>query len=91
MRKLKKSKKVKSDVNCDSCQQPMELQKSGHSKVGNPVRWRIRRFYCAICEITKTIHAGGERDKFEAMEAIEEIKSIYEEQELNNSVSRHGN
>lgn len=47
--------------NCDCCGQEMKLAKAGHVNVDRGV-CRIRRFYCSLCDIYKTIYANGSYD-----------------------------
>lgn len=51
--------------NCDSCGQEMKLEKSfgakprGHKKL----KYRVRRFRCDLCDISKTVFADGSIDE----------------------------
>lgn len=61
---------------CDSCNEPMELDKrlqNGKSKDGN---YRRRRYKCSICDIYYTMYKNGEGDKARTREAVEKSKQI---------------
>lgn len=62
---------------CDSCGSEMKLDKTGHVKTKDRHNCRVRRFYCSICDITKTIYADGMMDDNPA--PLEEPLGQYEE------------
>jgi hypothetical protein len=51
--------------NCDSCGQELKLEKNfGVKPRGEKQkRYRVRRFHCDLCNISKTIFADGFRDE----------------------------
>lgn len=64
-------------VNCDGCNLPMLLVKKGKSKT----KYRIRRFYCEICDIATTIYSDGGRDLvYEPANAILEVNEVYKQE-----------
>lgn len=58
-------KDVKEVFFCDSCGQELELQKNfGNKKRGiKQKQYRIRRFHCNLCNISKTLFADGFKDE----------------------------
>lgn len=65
-----------SEPNCEICFQPMELEKSfGKKPRGiNKKRYRIRRFTCDICNVSKTVFADGSRDDYHATKKVDETE-----------------
>ncbi len=51
---------------CDSCGQEMKLQKNfGVKKRGQKQKqYRVRRFHCDLCDLSRTIFADGYKDEF---------------------------
>lgn len=65
---------------CEGCGQEMKLVKSGKAKV-YPFH-RIRRYWCQLCDYTKTIYADGLRDEiFKPAYAKSEVKKMYKQEE----------
>ena len=49
---------------CDSCNKEIKLEKSFGVKPRGikKLRYRIRRYHCEICDISKTVFADGQID-----------------------------
>jgi len=73
------------EIICPSCGQQMKLQKNFGCKPRGrkKKRYRVRRFFCSLCQIGRTLFSNGERDNLEAEEAQEEIENNYKQQAAN--------
>jgi hypothetical protein len=74
---------------CDCCNSPVRLiEKLKNTKPNQyfPKGNRVRRYYCDICDLQKTVFANGyKQEKIEPYLANQELKDIYKEQEeINN-------
>ena len=61
---------------CDSCKQPMVLQKQFETKERGrkKTKYRIRRFKCELCDIEQTVFADGQMDKVKVQNAVDDAK-----------------
>lgn len=73
-------------ITCDSCRQKMKLIKSLKTKEKGKVlrKYRVRRFHCDLCNISKTIYGDGKYDEELLPEyAKEDSEKMYKKQEDN--------
>lgn len=71
------------EITCDNCNQPLrQIEKLETKPRGKfKKKYRIRRFFCDLCEIPKTVFATGYRDsQVEPENAIDEVKKLYEQE-----------
>jgi hypothetical protein len=62
----------------------MELEQKLSSYKRHGSNHRRRRFKCIVCDYTKVIYAGGDKDeKYFSEEGIEEVKQNYRQEEIN--------
>ena len=74
----------KDEIMCDCCGQPMQLVEKlplKKSKKGGQL-YRVRRFFCNLCKIGKTVYAGGFwDDQYEPRKAIEQVQKNYQKEQ----------
>lgn len=64
----------------------MELETNLSSYKRHGSNHRRRRFKCTVCDYTKVIYAGGEKDeKYFPEEGIYIVKKMFEQEEINRS------
>lgn len=76
----KKNRNTANNPYCDCCGEIMKLSKSGHVNVEGGVKCRLRRFWCKICDIYKTIYADGSGDENKVYDALEDQKKLIDRQ-----------
>ncbi len=69
---------------CDCCNMPVKLiqrLKNTKPNQSSPTGNRVRRYYCDICDLTKTVFADGwKQDFIDPMLAKEELQDMYKSQ-----------
>ena len=66
----------KSNPECDCCKSPMILEKDFGIKLRGRKKYSIKRYKCAVCDVSTTLFANGVKDAFMEAMALKDVKEL---------------